>query len=375
MAKYLVDKSIEECRIRYRGDFLEISLDKAIEIIQSANNKVNNVFSKKRQHLEYEEILIRIFRCIDDIVCQNELLTIAANICVDRCSSKLLEDSKNTFSEKLHSGYIYIMKNPGFIKHLHKIGFSINPHRRAKELHTTGVPFEYKVIFQKWVLDLRIAESLSHKYLKDFRVNDSREFFLVSPELAKRIVECAIDETNKIYSEEKIMFKELILLQLFQKMDSYEKSELLQTATEIFSRNHSLDSHYYAYANKEELIANLKNYSLDDKLSSTRPFIEPSMYLDEYIHQVLEYAWSEGISDVVLGTSEYDIEYAQYLLDEVEEVAIREHFPVEPYFSIEDMLKFIRRWRINLIDVVERKIPLPYQTKNLWYFIFRYRSQ
>ena len=81
------------------------------------------------------------------------------------------------------SGYVYVLFNkamPRFVK----VGFSIDPQRRARELSGTGLPLDYVVVKQWHVHDMRAAERAAHLELASFRVSDRREHFAVSQEIA-----------------------------------------------------------------------------------------------------------------------------------------------------------------------------------------------
>jgi len=77
-------------------------------------------------------------------------------------------------------GYVYCMVNdamPGLVK----IGMTCeDPEHRARELSSaTGVPFPFRVIVSKKVVNPRAKESAIHELLSalGFRVNEKREFF------------------------------------------------------------------------------------------------------------------------------------------------------------------------------------------------------
>ncbi len=82
--------------------------------------------------------------------------------------------------EEAEVGYVYCMVNdamPGLVK----IGMTCeDPEQRARELSSaTGVPFPFRVIVSKKVVDPRGKEAAIHELLSalGFRVNEKREFF------------------------------------------------------------------------------------------------------------------------------------------------------------------------------------------------------
>lgn len=77
-------------------------------------------------------------------------------------------------------GYIYILvnsTNPNEIK----IGLSVNPVRRVKQLHSSGTaePMYFQYVWQ--VPNMKLAEDAAHEVMKGHRVNPRREFFHLVP--------------------------------------------------------------------------------------------------------------------------------------------------------------------------------------------------
>ena len=75
-------------------------------------------------------------------------------------------------------GFVYVLKNQG-MKDLYKIGFTNNsPQQRAKDLSaSSGVPFEFEVICYGEIFNAHRFEKELHLFFKDYRANQSREFF------------------------------------------------------------------------------------------------------------------------------------------------------------------------------------------------------
>jgi len=78
-------------------------------------------------------------------------------------------------------GYIYILvnsTNPNEIK----IGLSVDPVRRVKQLHTSGTakPMYFQYVWE--VPNMKVAEDAAHEIMKGHRVNRRREFFHLVPE-------------------------------------------------------------------------------------------------------------------------------------------------------------------------------------------------
>lgn len=82
------------------------------------------------------------------------------------------------------AGKIYALLNPS-MPGLVKIGKTTrNSELRADELHTTGVPTPFIVLYEVNVDDCDEAERLMHETLAVFRLSDRREFFRVAPKVA-----------------------------------------------------------------------------------------------------------------------------------------------------------------------------------------------
>lgn len=74
-------------------------------------------------------------------------------------------------------GWFYVLRNASFRNELLKVGITdICPHKRAKQLRSTGVPFPYEVIFAVKTCFYKECESSVLTKLSDYRVSDEREF-------------------------------------------------------------------------------------------------------------------------------------------------------------------------------------------------------
>ena len=95
---------------------------------------------------------------------------------------------------------MYILKNEAFPSYL-KIGISQTDfNRRLVGLNReSALPFPFEIVHIENFPghQLRNAESLAHKLLKNYRVNKNREFFQVSPEIAVN----TIKKINKVYAQ------------------------------------------------------------------------------------------------------------------------------------------------------------------------------
>lgn len=107
----------------------------------------------------------------------------------------MYSDLSNYFDKK--SGYIYmaISKNNSLMK-IGRTGK--NPLARAESLSSTGVLYDFEILFALPVLNQFWAESTVHQKLKKFKVN--KEFFAVNQQFA-------IDMMEKTYRLEEHLLK------------------------------------------------------------------------------------------------------------------------------------------------------------------------
>ena len=78
-------------------------------------------------------------------------------------------------------GYIYILvnrTNPNEIK----IGLSVDPVRRVKQLHSSGTAMPMYIQYVWYVPNMKLAEEAAHEVMRGHRVNPRREFFHLVPE-------------------------------------------------------------------------------------------------------------------------------------------------------------------------------------------------
>ena len=92
--------------------------------------------------------------------------------------------------------YVYCMTNKSFNNDLVKIGWTTNdPNKRAQQLYTTGVPNPFTIEFIIKTLDGRTLESRIHSYLARYRESKSREFFNISVQDVRDILEKKLNLT------------------------------------------------------------------------------------------------------------------------------------------------------------------------------------
>lgn len=88
-------------------------------------------------------------------------------------------------------GYIYIMTNPALINMV-KIGYATNVEERRKQLSTTALPYEYEV-YATYETNGNLEDKKLHQLIddlnSDLRVSKNREFYVMTPEQAYRLLE------------------------------------------------------------------------------------------------------------------------------------------------------------------------------------------
>lgn len=97
------------------------------------------------------------------------------------------------------NGKIYILRNPYLKDAVIKIGRTVrSSETRSKEISaTTGVPYDFEVLYEEDVDDCDLAETIIHERLKSFRINPKREFFELPLKEAVKTVFHACLELNR----------------------------------------------------------------------------------------------------------------------------------------------------------------------------------
>lgn len=106
--------------------------------------------------------------------------------------------------------YLYILTNQSF-NNLIKIGYtSKNPHVRAAELQSTGVPTPFYV-FKYWEIQKGLeTERDVHRLFSKYRHANNREFFKISPKKAETLIEKFLIGYDEIVREKKAKEKKKI---------------------------------------------------------------------------------------------------------------------------------------------------------------------
>lgn len=76
--------------------------------------------------------------------------------------------------------HVYIMRNPRNDNDI-KVGLSINPINRQKQLYRTNTPLPFNLYAVWAVSNHREAEKIAHEVLSGHRINERREWFEIAP--------------------------------------------------------------------------------------------------------------------------------------------------------------------------------------------------
>lgn len=102
----------------------------------------------------------------------------------------------------MSKGYVYVLSNPA-MPGIVKIGRTVrSAEERAAQIYQTGVPLPFVVEAQIATPDCEELELWAHENFDDCRVSQSREFFAVAPEKAKKFLADNVrDQVGYIVSE------------------------------------------------------------------------------------------------------------------------------------------------------------------------------
>lgn len=90
----------------------------------------------------------------------------------------------------MNPGYVYALQNRSFGNNIIKIGMTTRePDVRAKEIYSgaSGVPEPFDIAFACKVANCELAENRIHRRFKAYRINNNREFFIITIEIAKKL--------------------------------------------------------------------------------------------------------------------------------------------------------------------------------------------
>lgn len=103
-----------------------------------------------------------------------------------------------------NKGYIYVMRSASDKSDIYKIGLTKrSPETRASEVSRgTGVPTSYLVVEDWEVADCVLAEEIIHQELKDYQINERREFFRAPYKLIREVIEKKVSAINNSILDE-----------------------------------------------------------------------------------------------------------------------------------------------------------------------------
>lgn len=144
-------------------------------------------------------------------------------------------------------GHVYILTNaslPGMVK----IGMTRNnPHNRASQLSTTGVPNKFKVFGYVYVDEPNEVELKVHRKLAKHRVSKRREFFKISPDIALSALEEVSGEHEVLRKEKEVrIYVENLRREELSRKKAYDE-KLREEWQEYFSRFEKESSHSFFY--------------------------------------------------------------------------------------------------------------------------------
>jgi hypothetical protein len=102
-----------------------------------------------------------------------------------------------------NSGIVYVLTNPA-MPGMVKIGLTKRdtPEARKKELSNTAVPLPFDCEYACKVDDCKKVEDALHEAFQPYRVHPKREFFYITPEQAKPILELLGSDITKEFVDE-----------------------------------------------------------------------------------------------------------------------------------------------------------------------------
>lgn len=162
------------------------------------------------------------------------------------------------FNNKLNDEeYIYVLSNPSFEKNIFKIGWTrTHPILRSEQLYNSGLPtpFNIECIIKTNIGNGSKLENKIHKELKQYRLNDKREFF----QLDKNELYNIFNKLNLKYEEEfnlpqSINTKKVInnksIREIINLYDQFEKEAMI-----YFNELEKSEFRHKSRYNKKDLI-------------------------------------------------------------------------------------------------------------------------
>lgn len=156
------------------------------------------------------------------------------------------------------------------------------------------------------------------------------------------------------------------LVRLFRCLDSRGKDKvLIETALRLL-RVTPIGNHYFSQNPVQDRLEELAD-PIAERLYGMMPYDSELTDLHDYDYHVAEIAWEveDEAADILLGTSKYDEEAANHLVEVYLEGAYEFNVPLSTEFGAteeemiadlkDEALKFINSWREKILNTIEER--------------------
>ena len=156
------------------------------------------------------------------------------------------------------------------------------------------------------------------------------------------------------------------LVRLFRCLDSRGKDKVLIETTLRILRVTPIGNHYFSQNPVQDKLEELSD-PIAERLYGMMPYDSTLTYLHDYDYHVAEIAWEieDEAVDVLLGTSKYDEEAANHLVEIYLEGANEFDIPLPTEFGAtedemradlkDEALKLINSWREKILNTIEER--------------------
>ena len=156
------------------------------------------------------------------------------------------------------------------------------------------------------------------------------------------------------------------LVRLFRCLDSRGKDKVLIETTLRLLRVTPIGNHYFSQNPVQDKLEELAD-PIAERLYGMMPYDSYLTDLHDYDYHFAEIAWEveDEAVDVLLGTSEYDEEAANHLVEVYLEGANKFSIPLPTEFGAtedemradlkDEALKFINAWREKILNTIEER--------------------
>jgi hypothetical protein len=158
------------------------------------------------------------------------------------------------------------------------------------------------------------------------------------------------------------------LLRLFRCLEDGERGEALRAIAERLTARYSLDPYLARYSDPQKELEEERECDLDWRLCLAMPVGSWLTELEHYDYHIEHEAWTNAaveIADVILGTSEWDHQYIEDLVNAYLRAAYEYHIDLMTSFGAteEEMTEefqreatsLIRAWRESVVSLMEKQ--------------------